>query len=215
MTKGSILPFTMWIVTAWCLLPGHVSLMKYNNFQLQGLRDSRQGEASICLKRINTYRRWKGYQGARVSLLPGISPWRKQIIEGDSEKRKETSRLQTTGQTSRERISAVVFALSVFSSLCGLLHPCFSIQPDSSQLSPGEGTCTQGQTVKPQSYLDAWDISHTCAKAGTKQSRLVSHEPARPTLLAARRRCGTDWCRTISQHHHFCRAVSLLFLSID
>lgn len=183
--------------------------MKCHNFQLQGLRYGRQGEASICMKSINISRRWKGYQGARASLLPGILPSRKQIIGGHSERERwPCSFRPQVKQAVREFPQQ--FLLWVFSPLCQFLHPCFSTQPDSSQLSPGEELCMQEQTAKPQSYMDTWDVSQACAKAGTKQSRLVSHKPARPNLLAALRRSGT--ARTIRQHHHFCSVVSSVLI---
>lgn len=50
--------------------------------------------------------------------------------------------VQTTRQTSRKRISAAVFGLSVFSYLCWIFLSCSSTIPDSSQFCLGEGTST-------------------------------------------------------------------------
>lgn len=120
--KEQYLAFTMQIVTTRWLLPCHISWMKYHNFQLQELGNGRQGEASKGMKSINKYHRWKGHWGARVSLLPDILS----LSKAKETVRKVSSQLQTTGQTSRKRISGAVFALFLLSmptSPSVFLHP--------------------------------------------------------------------------------------------
>lgn len=102
--------------------------------------------------------------------------------------------VQTAHQTRRERISVALFGLSVSSSLCWILLPCSSTQPDSSQFCLGEGTCTVW------SLRATWMLGASL-KADTKQSRLMSKHPTWLNLLSAPRRSGR--AVIISQQNYF------------
>lgn len=64
------------------MYPGHVSWIDYHK---QGTRDSKQGEASMCIASIYIAQMIR-VQGVRVSHFPCILPLRKPTLGGDSEK---------------------------------------------------------------------------------------------------------------------------------
>lgn len=118
------MPFTMQVVTARWLLPSHISWMKYHDFQLQGLGDSRQEEVSKGMKSINKYHRWKGYRGTRVSLFPDILSFSKTKETVGRERCPYSFRPQVK-QAEKEFLEQF---LLFFSCLCQHFHLFFSIQ---------------------------------------------------------------------------------------